>query len=74
VPGDELVRVEQVQIDGQSVVLPAAIPGVSEYIAAAQAEAEADRLRPLLTVKMDRVGGAGMLIFGRATPPGRIRA
>jgi hypothetical protein len=52
-PGDELVRVEQVEIDGQLLMLPAALSGIPDYIAAAESESKADELRPLLTGDLD---------------------
>ena len=52
VPGDELIVVERVAIDGHILTLPAELPGVPEYIAAARSEAEADGLRPALTMNL----------------------
>jgi hypothetical protein len=52
-PGDELVHVEPVTIDGMAILLPVALPGVAEYVAAANSETEANRLRPQLTTDLD---------------------
>lgn len=52
--GDELVICEPVTSNGELVLLPKALPGVPEYVAAAHAEVEANALQPRLAEGLDR--------------------
>src|SRR6266508_1812251 len=54
--GDELVIVDRVNIGGQLVDLPRALPGVVEYAAVVRSEAAAEALRPRLLNDLDERG------------------
>lgn len=51
--GDELIIVDRVTIDGQTIDFPRPLAGLPEYAAAAGAEAHAEELRPRLVEGLD---------------------
>jgi hypothetical protein len=57
-PGDEIVIVNAVNVDGVGLTIPKALPGLTDYVAAANAEERANELRPRLTQGLDPKGGS----------------
>jgi hypothetical protein len=55
-PGDEVVAVDSVMIDGVEIHVPKTLPGVVEYASVANLEAQANTLRPMLLQNLDKTG------------------
>jgi hypothetical protein len=54
--GDEVVKVEPVVLDGETIFVPAGLPGAPEYRAVLRAEQTADALRAEIVDSLDRRG------------------
>lgn len=54
--GEEIVRVETVELDGEQILVPIALPGASEYRTVFQSELRADELRTQIAGNLDRRG------------------